>query len=180
MWEGTRLGGPPRLGGEGPDYSWLGLGARVSAGSTCHPPVRDEELEGSSVSPGQGVSDTAAGSAGPVPTACVYLGTAGLWDPWGGRHTHQRLCQKGAQKWVLGSRAVSEPRSAAGGGVYETLFLVGLHVTGGCRQPGRATRGRGDARPWWWVAGSPSKGSGFPSALRSRGRLGHSLEEGTG
>lgn len=116
----------------------------------------------------------------PLIVAGLDLGTAGLWDPWGGRHTHQRLCQKGAQKWVLGSRAVSEPRSVAGGGVYETLFLVGLHVTGGCRQPGRATRGRGDARPRWWVAGSPSKGSGVPSALRLLGHLGRSLEEGAG
>ena len=78
MWEG-----PQGWKGKGLDYSWLGLHARVSAGSTCHPPVKDEELEGSSVSPGQGISDTAAGSSGPVPTACMCQGPVGASQGWG-------------------------------------------------------------------------------------------------
>ena len=63
--------------GKGPDYSYLGLSASVSVGSAFHPPVGDEELEGSSVTLGQGVSDTAVASSGSVSTACVYQGPTG-------------------------------------------------------------------------------------------------------
>ena len=52
--------------GKGPDYSYLGLSASVSVGSAFHPLVGDEELEGSSVTLGQGVSDTAVASSGSV------------------------------------------------------------------------------------------------------------------
>ena len=63
--------------GKGPDYSCLGLSASVSTGRAFHPPVGDEELEGSSVTLGWGISDTAAASSGSVPTACVYQGPTG-------------------------------------------------------------------------------------------------------
>lgn len=63
--------------GKGLDYSYLGLSASISVGRAFHPPVRDEELEGSSVTLGQGVSDTAVASSGSVSTACVYQGPTG-------------------------------------------------------------------------------------------------------
>lgn len=88
-----RVGGPPRLGGEGAGLLLAGTpcqgqrGAHLSCpgrtGRTCHPPVKDEELEGSSVSLGQGISDTAAGSSGPVPTACMCQGPVGVSQGWG-------------------------------------------------------------------------------------------------
>lgn len=118
-----------------------------------------------------------------LPTSCALpswlldLSTASLGSL--GRQTHIRGCVSVGTEGGARVKGRGQEPSAAGGGVHETLFLVGLHVTRGCGEPGRAAS-EGWCSPTVVGSRQSYQGAWRPSVLRLLGRLGHSLEEGAG